>query len=441
MDTEALWQEACTLMRHEMGDVSYQTWIVAALKPVALKENVFYVEAQTDFYRTFVEARYAVLIANALSQVAGKTLTLKLLTLQETQDLNLKDGEETEVQNPFAAQLNPKYTFNTFIVGNNNRFAHAASLAVAESPADAYNPLFIYGGVGLGKTHLMHAIGHYVLSQRPNTRIEYITTEMFTNELIASIQSHKNAEFRERYRNVDVLLVDDIQFLAKAERTQEEFFHTFNALHSAGKQIVISSDKPPKEIPRLEERLSSRFEWGLIADIQKPDFETRIAILKRKATDEMMNVNDDVLSFIAEHIDSNIRELEGCLTRLQAYASLTNRPIDQALTEEALREVFQRAEPKHVTCDDIIKGVALYYSLSPEDLVGPRRNREIIIPRQVAMYLCREVADVSFPRIGDAFQRDHSTIQHGCDKVAMSIKQNATFASLVDDLKRQLTNK
>ena len=436
MDTEALWENACKIMRPEMGDVSYQTWIVAALKPMAIEESTFLVEALSDFYRSFVESRYAVLIANSLSQAAARPVELKILSPQQAQAY--RQGASVARANPNASLLNPKYTFDTFVVGNSNRFAHAASLAVAESPADAYNPLFIYGGVGLGKTHLMHAIGHYILSQKPTTRIQYITTEMFTNELIAAIQSHKNAEFRERFRSVDVLLVDDIQFLAKAERTQEEFFHTFNALHTAGKQIVISSDKPPKDIPKLEERLSSRFEWGLIADIQKPDFETRVAILQRKARDEMMHVDDEVLRMIAGRVESNIRELEGCLTRLSAYASLSRRPIDEKLAEEALREVFQRAEPHHVNCEDVISAVAGYYSITPEELTGRRRNREIIIPRQIAMYLCREVAEVSFPRIGDAFKRDHSTIQHGCDKIEEEVKVNATFASLVDDLTRQL---
>ncbi len=439
MDTEALWQSACRLIRPEMVEASYQTWIVAALKPVAIEGNVFFVEALTDFYRTFVEARYAVLIANSLTQAAGAPMELKLLTPQQAQEY--RAGAAPVKMSAASAMLNPKYTFDTFVVGNNNRFAHAASLAVAESPADAYNPLFIYGGVGLGKTHLMHAIGHFILARKPQTRIQYITTEMFTNELIAAIQAHKNAEFRERFRNVDVLLVDDIQFLAKAERTQEEFFHTFNALHTAGKQIVISSDKPPKDIPKLEERLSSRFEWGLIADIQKPDFETRIAILQRKARDEMMAVSDDVLEMIAERVESNIRELEGCLTRLSAYAALTGRPIDIKLAEEALREVFQRAEPKHLTCEDVINQVALFYSVTAEDLKGPRRNREITVPRQIAMYLCRELADVSFPRIGDAFQRDHSTVQHGCDKIDSELKTNPGFASQIDDLTRQLKEK
>lgn len=439
MDTEALWQSACGMIRPEMGDVSYQTWIVAALKPVGIEGNVFFIEALSDFYRTFVEARYAVLIANSLTQAAGRPMELKLLTPQQAEEFRV--GAAPAKASAAASALNPKYTFDTFVVGNNNRFAHAASLAVAESPADAYNPLFIYGGVGLGKTHLMHAIGHFILTQKPQTRIQYITTEMFTNELIAAIQSHKNAEFRERYRNVDVLLVDDIQFLAKAERTQEEFFHTFNALHTAGKQIVISSDKPPKDIPKLEERLSSRFEWGLIADIQKPDLETRIAILQRKARDEMMSVDDEVLEMIAERVESNIRELEGCLTRLSAYASLTGKPVNVKLAEEALREVFQRAEPKHITCEDVIDAVAGYYSITGDDLRGPRRNREITVPRQIAMYLCRELADVSFPRIGDAFKRDHSTVQHGCDKIEEEIKVNATFASLVDDLTRQLKEK
>ena len=312
--------------------------------------------------------------------------------------------EKTETEsNEIDSLLNPKYTFNTFVIGNSNRFAHAASLAVAEAPAKSYNPLFIYGGVGLGKTHLMHAIGHYILSQNPKSKVLYVTSEKFTNELINSIQTNKNVEFRNRYRNVDVLLIDDIQFIAGKESTQEEFFHTFNALHEANKQIIMSSDRPPKEIPTLEDRLRSRFEWGLITDIQPPDLETRIAILKKKADMENLEVDNEVLAFIAKRIESNIRELEGALTRIVAYSSLTNSNLDVAVADEALKDIIFNHRPKKITPELIQNVTADYYQLKVEDLKSKKRNRPIAYPRQVAMYLCRELTDLSLPKIGDLF--------------------------------------
>ncbi len=438
MDKELLWQKACDLVRPEMSSVSYQTWIQQGLKPVDIREQAFFAQASSDFVYTFVEKHWGELLTEALTQAAGQPMQLRLLTQKQAQDWASAPERRPLSSGRNDAGLIPGYTFDTFVVGGANSFAHAACLAVAEAPADAYNPLFLYGGVGLGKTHLMHAIGHFVLEQHPDAVVRYVTTETFTNELIMAIQQKKTAEFRDRYRRCDLLLVDDIQFLARRESTQEEFFHTFNALHAAGKQIVLSSDKPPREIQKLEERLSSRFEWGLIADIQKPDYETRVAILRRKAQDELMDVQPEVLEMIAARVDSNIRELEGCLKRLSAYAMLTGRPIDTALAEDALREIFQRAQPRQLTCQDVMETVARYYSITTEDLKSPRRSREISVPRQIAMYLCREVADVSFPKIGDAFRRDHSTIQHGCDKIAEDMKTSASLTTLIGDLTRQL---
>ena len=316
MDKQALWEQACAIMRAEMTQVTFDTWIKAALRPLGFSGDQFFIEAVTDFYHQFVVPRYAVLISNSLSQAAGKPIKAQLLTPAQADEY--REGVTPEDKPAPASSLNPKYTFDTFVVGNNNRFAHAAALAVAESPADAYNPLFIYGGVGLGKTHLMHAIGHYMLSQKPTMRVKYVTCELFMNEMVNSLNKKTQTEFREKYRNIDVLMVDDIQFLTGKVGTQEEFFHTFNALHTAGKQIILSSDKPPKEIAKLEERLRSRFEWGLIADIAKPDLETRVAILQKKAEDELLHVDGEVLEMIAERVASNIRELEGCLTRLVA---------------------------------------------------------------------------------------------------------------------------
>ena len=424
-------------MRAEMTQVTFDTWIKAALRPLGLSGDQFFIEAVTDFYHQFVVPRYAVLISNSLSQAAGKPIKAQLLTPAQADEY--REGVTPEDKPAPASSLNPKYTFDTFVVGNNNRFAHAAALAVAESPADAYNPLFIYGGVGLGKTHLMHAIGHYMLSQKPTMRVKYVTCELFMNEMVNSLNKKTQTEFREKYRNIDVLMVDDIQFLTGKVGTQEEFFHTFNALHTAGKQIILSSDKPPKEIATLVERLRSRFEWGLIADIAKPDLETRVAILQKKAEDELLHVDGEVLEMIAERVASNIRELEGCLTRLVAYSSLTGRPIDRALAEEALKEVFARSEPRHVTCDDVMEAVATYYNVTVDDLKGPRRSRDVAVPRQIAMYIAREVVGAPLTMIGDCFGgRDHSTVNHACQKVTQEVKTSPTLNNLVSDLCQQL---
>ena len=436
MNYQAVWDSACQLMKAEMSDVTYSTWIAAALKPLGLNANRYYVEAATDFYHGFVVPRYSVMISNAIKQVAGGEVQLNILTPKQAADF--RNGGDTTVRKA-VPRLNSKYTFDTFIVGSGNRFAHAASLAVAESPADAYNPFFIYGGVGLGKTHLMQAIGHFVLEQKPEARIEYVTSETFTIELVAAIQSNKNAAFREKYRNVDVLLIDDIQFIAGRDSTQEEFFHTFNALHNAGKQIIISSDRPPREIARLEERLRSRFEWGLIADIQKPDVDTRCAILRRKATDDMIKVGDDVLQMIAQRVDSNIRELEGSLNRLVAYATLSKREIDMKLAEEALREVFQDHTPTSITVDEIIGAVCQYYAVTPEEVRGPRRNQSFAVPRQMVMYLSRKLTSASLPKIGENLGgRDHTTILHGCAKIEELSRANAALKNAIDDIGKQL---
>ena len=437
MDKQALWDQACAIMRGEMTQVTFDTWIKAALRPLGFSGNQFFIEAVTDFYHQFVVPRYAVLIGNSLSEAVGKPIKAQILTPAQADEY--REGVTPEDKPADTASLNPKYTFDTFVVGNNNRFAHAAALAVAESPADAYNPLFIYGGVGLGKTHLMHAIGHYMLSQKPTMRVKYVTSELFMNEMVNSLNKKTQAEFREKYRNIDVLMVDDIQFLTGKVGTQEEFFHTFNALHTAGKQIILSSDKPPKEIAKLEERLRSRFEWGLIADIAKPDLETRVAILQKKAEDELLRVDGEVLAMIAERVASNIRELEGCLTRLVAYSSLTGRPIDRQLAEEALKEIFARSEPRHVTCEDVMEAVATYYSVTVEDLKGPRRSRDVAVPRQIAMYIARETVGAPLTMIGESFgKRDHSTVNHACQKVAKEVKTSPALNNLVSDLMQQL---
>lgn len=344
------------------------------------------------------------------------------------------------VNDEMSSTLNPKYTFNSFVIGNSNRFAHAASLAVAESPAKAYNPLFIYGGVGLGKTHLMHAIGHYILDGNPNAKVVYVSSEKFTNELINAIKDDKNEEFRNKYRNVDILLIDDIQFIAGKERTQEEFFHTFNALHDANKQIILSSDRPPKEIPTLEDRLRSRFEWGLIADIQVPDFETRMAILKKKADVENLNVANEVMGYIATKIKSNIRELEGALIRIIAYSSLTNREVTVDLATEALKDIISKKQGKHVTIDLIQDVVSSYFNLRVEDLKSQRRTRNVAYPRQIAMYLSRKLTDMSLPKIGEEFGgRDHTTVIHAYEKISENLKTDDSLQNTVNDITKKLT--
>lgn len=442
MDYTTVWEKACRLMREEMTEVTFNTWISAALKPMAIENNVFLIEAVTDFYYRFVEPRYSALIGNALSQVTGGNVTARLLTPAQAEEYRKAQEEPPKAVSESVSRLNPKYTFDTFVVGNSNRFAHAASLAVAESPCDTYNPLFIYGGVGLGKTHLMHAIGHYIVSQKPDTQICYLTAEDFTNEVIASIQDRKTAaQFRDKYRNFDVLMIDDIQFIAGKDRTQEEFFHTFNALHDTNKQIIITSDRPPKEIPKLEERLCSRFEWGLLAGIAKPDVETRMAILRRKAKEDMIEIGDDVIQLIAENISSNIRELEGCLTRLVLYSSLSKKPITAELAREALNDVFISSESRRISCEDVMTAVAEYYDVSVEDLKSPKRQRNIAVPRQVAMYICREIGNLSLPNVGTAFNRDHTTVMHACEKVSGEMKTDPDLKMLVENIIHKLKDR
>ncbi len=435
MNAEELWRSTCRILKEELNSVSYETWIVAALKPYAVIGNNLMLESISPLmYETGVR-RYLPQIETAVATAAGKNLFVEVLGADDlrtrVQELEAKQSGNT------LAMLNPKYTFDTFVVGAGNRFAHAVSLAVAEVPAKAYNPLFIYGGVGLGKTHLLHAIGHYAHELYPDMKILYITSEDFTNQLIRAMQNNANQEFRDRFRNVDILMVDDIQFIAGKHGTEEEFFHTFNHLREAGKQIIMTSDKPPKEIAKLEQRLCSRFEGGLLADIQRPDFETRLAILRKKAEFERLVISEDILALIAEKIDTNVRELEGSLTRLTAYSSLTRRPVDMQLAREALRELFNHSETRRITCDTIQDAVADYYGITTDDLKSPRRNHEVTVPRQIAMYLAREMMGLSLTKIGDAFGgRHYTTVMSSIEKVDESIKQSPSLASLLDDIRR-----
>ena len=430
---DSLWNDVLDIIKVELTEVSYNTWLKTII-PINISDNTIKLAAPNDFTKGILEGRYLNLIKNSIIEVTKKEYSIEFIIPGEEQSIN--EGQtikQENHENNQRSQLNPKYSFNTFVIGNSNRFAHAASLAVAEAPAQAYNPLFLYGGVGLGKTHLMHAIGHYILSQNPDSKVVYVTSEKFTNELINSIREYRNEEFRNKYRNVDVLLVDDIQFIAGKEGTQEEFFHTFNALHEANKQIIISSDRPPKEIPTLEDRLRSRFEWGLIADIQAPDLETRIAILRKKANMENLEIHDDVMQYIATKIKSNIRELEGALIRVVAYSSLTNRAVTLELADEALKDIISNNKPREITVSLIKEEVSNQFNIKIEDFNSRKRTRAIAYPRQVAMYLTRELTDLSLPKIGDEFGgRDHTTVIHACDKINNDLLEDEDFKEKIE---------
>ena len=434
MNMEALWDQTCALLSREMPFVSYSTWVDGNMVPGILEDDTLFITVKMERMISMIQNKYADLIERKLSEAAGQPMRIMLLTKDEMEAKIAPTRKPEATDND--PRLNPKYTFESFVVGNANRFAHAAALAVAESPGEAYNPLFIYGGVGLGKTHLMQAIGHFIHQTDPKKKILYMTSESFTNELISAIQQKNTYEFRDRIRKVDVLMVDDIQFIAGRESTQQEFFNTFNELHNENKQIILTSDKPPKDIQRLEERLSSRFEWGLVADIQRPDVDTRVAILREKTVQEGIEVPDEVLQLIAGKIDSNIRELEGCLTRLVAYSTLVKEPITLDLCEQALKEVFDSRRHKQITAELIMQTVSDYYGLTLEDMTGPTRKREITVPRQIAMYLTREMTGMSLPQIGNVFGgRDHTTVLHSCKTVEANMRASNDIRAVVEDIK------
>jgi chromosomal replication initiator protein len=417
-----------------MTGLSFHAWI-DVIVPLVIQKDTLILEVPTPDIQKTLEDFYFENLSTAVKSVNETIRDIKII-LPEDRDIYI-NPVSAEPINVFA--LNSKYTFDTFVVGGSNHFAHAAALAVAQNPAAAYNPLFIYGGVGLGKTHLMHAIGNSVKEKDSASRVMYVTSETFTNELITAIQMDKRLEFRKRYRNVDVLMIDDVQFIAKKQSVQEEFFNTFNTLHNANKQIIISSDRPPKEISSLEERLRSRFEWGLIADIQPPDVETRIAILRNRARLDNLDVSDDIIQFIAEHVVSNIRELEGSLTRVVAYSQLRRRPLTLELTIEALRELLPDVKKKEITPQIIKSTVSEYYSVSVESLLSERRDREIVLPRQVAMYLCHNMLGIPYKRVSALFERnDHTTAINACKRVEALILKDNSFESVLEDIKRRM---
>lgn len=426
------------LLKGEVTKISYETWI-KDLELQSMENNTIVLVAHTQFQKDSIMSRYYDLFKNTFKYLTNKEWEITVV-LNETEE----GGEQSSSAQPehytqnLNSNLNPKYTFESFVVGNNNRFAHAAALAVAEAPATSYNPLFLYGGVGLGKTHLMHAIANEILVHNKNTSILYVTSEKFTNQLINAIKDNKNEQFRNKYRNIDVLLIDDIQFIAGKERIQEEFFHTFNALHESGKQIVISSDRPPKDINFLEDRLKSRFEWGLIADISNPDYETRLAILRKKAQLDNIIIDDDILSNIANKIDSNIRELEGTLNKLIAKASLINSPITMEMAEKAINDVVTQQE-KILSIELIQETISKYFNISVNDLKGIKRSVDVTFPRQIAMYLCRNVAGQPLTVIGSKFgKRDHTTVLHACNKIESEVKENPSTKRIVDSVKNLL---
>ena len=444
MDAKQVWRAALGELQVSLSPANYETWLKET-QLVDVDEQRFRIGVPNGFAKDWLESRYRSLISQTLARIVGYSVQVEFLVTAGDAPVGEPIAqparpaaqqvrvEPTRVGGEGGAtNINPRYTFSTFIVGSANRLAHAASLSVAERPGQAYNPLFLYGGVGLGKTHLMHAIGNQVAAKFPRKRVVYATSEKFTNEFITSIQQGKIDEFRARYRRIDLLLIDDIQFIADKERTQEEFFHTFNAIHDDGKQIVLSSDRPPKAILTLEERLRSRFEWGLIADLTAPDLETRIAILRAKAEEGAVPITSDVIEFIALKVVSNIRELEGALNRMVAYASMGAMPIGIELAQAVLSNVLYNPKKRQVTPERIAKVVADYYSVPIDVLQGQKRDKAIVVPRQIAMFLMRAETDVSLLRIGaELGGRDHSTVLHACDKITREVAVN-------DELRREI---
>ncbi len=436
-----------TLRReYELSDISYTTWI-APLDFYEVKDNVVTIMIPSDQSHalSYISSKYRSFFQVTISEMMDHTYDIAFIL--EKDALN-QASENITANNPIYniksenANLNPKYKFDTFVVGSNNKFAHSAALAVAESPGDVYNPLYIYGGAGLGKTHLIHSIGHFILEQNPDMKMLYVTSEVFTNEVIDCIRSgdaSKMTKFREKYRTVDVLLIDDIQFIIGKESTQEEFFHTFNTLHSSGKQIVLTSDKPPKDMETLEERFRSRFEWGLIADIQPPDYETRMAILKKNAEIYRKEIDDEVFQYIANNIKSNIRELEGAFNKILAFSKLNKVDINLAYAEEALKDVIYPNKPKEITPSLIIDVVAEHFGVNPDDITSRKRNSEFVLPRQVVMYLCRDLTETSYISIGKLLgKKDHTTIIHGVKKITEELAINEELRNKVEIIKKKI---
>ena len=439
------WEEILYTVKleHELSDVSFNTWIKPLKVHIIENSTITILVPSEQMGLNYISKKYTLPIKVAVAEITGLDYNIEFILPEQAKTIEKSmPPASTLNENLEKANLNPKYTFDTFVVGGNNNFAHAASLAVAESPGEMYNPLFIYGGVGLGKTHLMHSIAHFILERNPLSKVLYVTSESFTNELIEAIRNGNNTamtKFREKYRNIDVLLIDDIQFIIGKESTQEEFFHTFNDLHGSKKQIIISSDKPPKEIQTLEGRLRSRFEWGLIADISSPDYETRMAILRKKEELDGYQIDDDVIKYIATNIKSNIRELEGALNKLMAFSNLEKREITVGLAEEALKDIISPDENREITPELIIDIVAEHFHLRPEDLKGNKRNSEIVFPRQIAMFLCREMTETPLKTIGNIMgKKHHTTIIHGCKNITNEMAKSDNVRNTVEIIKKKI---
>ena len=443
------WEEILRTVKeeHELTDISFKTWL-EPLKVFDVKDNTLYILVPDEqMGLNYITKKYTLPIKVAVAEIIGKDYEIEFVLPEQAKSMRTpKPMAFVNTESIDKSSLNPNYTFDTFVVGNNNKLAHAASLAVAESPGEVYNPLFLYGGVGLGKTHLMHSIAHFIQSNNPDVKILYVSSETFTNELIEAIRNGNNTamtKFREKYRNIDVLLIDDIQFIIGKESTQEEFFHTFNHLHTSGKQIIISSDKPPKDIETLEARLRTRFEWGLIADISSPNYETRMAILQKKIELdhlEKYNIPNDVLEYIATNVKTNIRELEGSLNKLIALYKLNNTgSIDIALAAEALKDIISSDNRREVTPELILDIVSEHFGVSIPDLKGNKRNAEIVFPRQIAMYLIRNMTETSLKAVGVILGgKDHSTIKHGIEKIENELKADETLSNTINIIKKKI---
>ncbi len=438
---DQIWTLTKDKLRGQINEHIYETWIQpTTFYSYSESSKTLVVSVPNERFSQWLTERYYDQITDIIENISQNKIKIVFTPLK---DVEKPDGKQLDWTANYESKsddfmLSPRYTFDQFVVGSSNRFAHAAAMSVAESPANSYNPLFIYGGVGLGKTHLLQAIGNNILKKHNNCKLYYLSIEKFTTDFINSIRYADDLSFKNKYRNVDVLLIDDIQFLAGKERTQEEFFHTFNALYNAQQQIVISSDRPPKDMDKLEERLRSRFEWGLITDIQAPDLETRIAILHKKSELEKLSIPDDVIYFIANNITSNIRELEGSLIRIVAFASLTNREVSVALAKEILKDVLPRTEQKP-TINLIQEKVSKFFNLSVREMKTKKRNQSIAFPRQIAMYLARQLTDMSLPEIGENFGgRDHSTVLHACAKIKKKLEKEEDFIKIINDIKNSI---
>ena len=429
---------------HDISDISFNTWI-RPLEVFGVEDNTLYILVPAvQMTLNYISKKYQLPLKVAIAEITGVEYDIQFILPEQASALNTNKKEKKRFTSEAAekSNLNPNYKFETFVVGSNNRFAQSASLAVAESPGEAYNPLYIYGGPGLGKTHLMHSIGHFILEGNPDAKVLYVTSEDFTNEVIESIRSGNASamnKFRDKYRNIDVLMVDDIQFIIGKESTQEEFFHTFNALHSAGKQVILTSDKPPKEMETLEERIRSRFEWGLMADIGVPDYETRMAILRKKSEADDMNFSDDILNYIANNIKSNVRELEGALNKLIAYSNLEHTDITMEIAIKELQNIITPDKPREITPQLIIEVVSEHFQISLDQMISKNRSNSIARPRQIAMYLCKNMTDIPLDSIGALLGgRDHSTIIHGINKIGEEYDSNPQTKSLIDTIKKKI---